>query len=626
MDLPGAGTTTVPVRWERSTPGLVHRGGCAMGWEAWFVLALVVGMLGLLACDRFPTDVILVGTLALIVVVGELSGSKFLPDISQAVSGMGNTGLITVGVLFVVVTGLVQTGAMELVTAPIVGHPRTAQTALVRLLTPVAVLSAFLNNTPVVAMFMPVVDDICKRTRISPSQLYLPMAYAATFGGVCTLIGTSTNLIVNGMLLELGLPGMGMFDLTWVGLPCAAVGVLYFVFFGQWLIPDRRPAVTSHDDPREYTVEMAVVPDGPLVNRNIEQAGLRHLPGLFLSRIERMGGEITPVSPRERLHAGDHLVFVGLLDSVVDLQKVRGLERLPDPARQIDTPVTRRQLIEAVVSNRCPLVGSSIRDGAFRSFYNAAVVAVARGDERLPGKIGDIVLRPGDTLLLETDEDFLLTQRNSSHFFLVSGVENSRPVRRHRAWVALALLIALIGISTFGWLDLLTTAIVVAGLMIVCECCSLAQARQSVDWSLLVVIAAALGIGRAIDSSELADHLSAMIIGLAGREPRYVLVAVYFVAMIFTELITNNAAAVLVFPMAISASRSLEANPMPFVIAVTIAASAGFASPFGYQTNLMVYGPGGYRFTDYLRVGIPLDLIFLVIACTLAPLVFPFHS
>jgi di/tricarboxylate transporter len=474
-------------------------------------------------------------------------------------------------------------------------------------------------------MFMPIIEDICKRTGISPSRLYMPMAYAATFGGVCTLVGTSTNLIVNGLLTENGMEGLKMFDLAWVGLPCAIAGVLYFVLFGQWLIPDRRPAVTTHDDPREYTVEMVVLPDGPLVNRNIEQAGLRHLPGLFLARIERAGEEIAPVSPRERLEGNDLLVFAGVLDSVVDLQKMRGLARVPESAQTLDTPVTKRQLIEAVVSNRCPLVGTSIREGEFRSFYNAAVVAVARGGERLRGKIGDIVLQPGDTLLLETDEDFLLSQRNSSHFFLVSGVENSQPVRRHRAWVALAILVAMVAIATIGWLDLLTAAFIAAGLMIAFECCSLTQARQSVDWSLLVVIAAALGIGLAVDSSGLADFTAEKIIGFAGGQPWWVLVAVYFVTMVFTELVTNNAAAVLVFPIAISAARSLSADPMPFIIAIAVAASAGFATPFGYQTNLMVYGPGGYRFTDYLRVGIPLDLLFMAVTCAVTPVVFPFY-
>jgi di/tricarboxylate transporter len=400
---------------------------------------------------------------------------------------------------------------------------------------------------------------------------------------------------------------------------------MFFVVFGTWLLPDRRPAVTTHDDPREYTVEMTVLADGPLVGKSVEEAGLRHLPGLFLARIERAGEEIAPVAPRERLHSGDRLVFAGVLDSVVDLQKMRGLARAPEPAHELDTPVTKRRLIEAVVSNRCPLVGTSIREGEFRAFYNAAVVAVARGGERLQGKIGDIVLQPGDTLLLETDEDFLLRQRNSSHFFLVSGVENSQPVRRDRAWVALALLVAMIVVASIGWIDLLTAAFITAGWMIALQCCSVSQARQSIDWSLLVVIAAALGIGKAIDMSGLADYLAEHIIGLAGGHPWAVLAAVYFVAMVFTELITNNAAAVLVFPIAMAAARSLSADSMPFVIAIAIGASAGFATPFGYQTNLMVYGPGGYRFTDYLRVGIPLDLLFMAVTVALTPYVFPFY-
>ncbi len=271
------------------------------------------------------------------------------------------------------------------------------------------------------------------------------------------------------------------------------------------------------------------------------------------------------------------------------------------------------------------MVGTSIREGEFRSYYNAAVVAVARGGQRVPGKIGDIVLEPGDTLLLETDEDFLLRQRNSSHFFLVSGVENSQPVRRDRAWVALGLLVAMVSVAAIGWLDLLTAALIAGGLMIALGCSSISQARQSVDWSLLVVIAAALGIGKAIELSQLADVAAAEIIGFAGGHPWWVLVAVYFVTMVFTELVTNNAAAVLVYPIAMSAARSLNADMMPFVIAICIGASAGFATPFGYQTNLMVYGPGGYRFTDYLRVGIPLDLVFMAVTVTLTPIMFPFY-
>ena len=618
-----------------------------MIWEAWFVLLVVAAVLIVLAGEWIPTDIVMVAAVTCIVTVGELLGSTHLPTIGDAVAHMGNTGLITVGVMFVVVAGLVQTGAMELIAGPILGRPKTARKAQLRLMTPVTILSAFMNNTPVVAMFMPVVQDICKRTRIAPSKLYIPMAYAATFGGVCTLIGTSTNLIVNGQLIDWMKKngttvsgaeatthfasalaklsdGMQMFDLTRVGVPCAIAGIAFFLLFGNRLLPDRQPAITVHDDPRQYTVEMIVLDGGPLVGKSIEQAGLRHLPGLFLAEIERQGEVLAAVSPRERLRGNDRLIFVGVLDSVVDLQKIRGLSRAPEVAFQLDAPPAQRQLIEAVVSDRCPLIGTSIRDGQFRTIYNAAVVAVARGGQRIAAKIGDIVLRPGDTLLLETHDDFVRRQRDSSHFFLISGVENSEPVRHDRAWVALLTLLTMIVVVTAGVLDLLTAAFLAAGLMVAMQCCSLSQARQNIDWSVLIVIAAALGLGKAIETSGLADTAAQSMIGMAAHQPWLTLAAIYFVTMVFTELVTNNAAAALVFPIAMASAQTLDVSPMPFLIAIAIAASAGFATPFGYQTNLMVYGPGGYRFSDYLKVGIPLDLVFMAVTVGLTPLAFPF--
>ncbi len=388
------------------------------------------------------------------------------------------------------------------------------------------------------------------------------------------------------------------------------------------MIPDRQPAIALHENPRQYTAEVIVVDGGPLVGKSVEEAGLRHLPGLYLVQIDRVEERLTAVSPRQRLHSGDRLIFAGVVESVVDLLKMRGLTRAPE-ATQTDSRHENRRLFEVVVSDRCPLIGTTIRDGKFRATYNAAVVAVARGSRRVDGKIGDIVLQAGDTLLLESNEDFVSRERNSSHFFLISGVENSQPVRHDRAWIAILTLVSMVATVTAGWLDLLTAAMIAAGAMITFKCCSIGQARQSVDWSLLVVIAASLGIGQAIESTGLAAILASRIIGLAAGHPWLVLVAVYFVTMVFTELITNNAAAVLVFPIAMSASTALGVNPMPFIIVIAVAASAGFATPFGYQTNLMVYGPGGYRFSDYLRIGIPLDLVFLAVTVVITPLIWP---
>jgi di/tricarboxylate transporter len=597
--------------------------GCGMSWEAWFTFFVVLGVFAALVRNLAPTDAVLMVALTLLVVVRELTGTKLLPSAVDAVVNLGNSGLVTVGALFVVVAGLVQTGTTSLIAAPLLGRPKSSLQAQARLMLPVAFISSFLNNTPVVAMFMPVVDDVAKRTRISPSRLYLPMAYAASFGGICTLVGTSTNMIVNGLLIDRTGSGLSMFDLTWVGLPCALAAIAFVLATSRLLLPDRKPAITLHDDPRQYTVEMLVQDGGPLVGKQVDEAGLRHLPGLFLVEIERQSEIITAVSSRQQLHAADRLVFVGVLESVVDLQNIRGLSRAPEAASPLATAHAHRRLIEAVVSDRCPLVGTTIREGQFRTMYNAAVLAVARGSERVAGKIGDIVLQSGDTLLLETDEDFVRRQRNSSHFYLISGVD-SQLIRHDRAWVALIILVGMIVVATAGWIDLLSAAMLAAVMMVLTQCCSLVQARQSIDWSLLVAIAASLGIGRALEASGLANIAATKIIGLAGSEPWLVLLAVYAVTMIFTELITNNAAAVLAFPIAMASADKLQVNTMPFVIAVCIAASAGFATPFGYQTNLMVYSPGGYRFTDYLRVGVPLDLLFLAITVSLAPHVWPF--
>jgi di/tricarboxylate transporter len=601
-----------------------------MGWEAWLVAAVVVVLVGALAKEIAGADLLCLAALTVFVLAGELSGSERLPRVDDAVRGFGNPGLVTVGILFVVVAGLVQTGAMTLVTEPLLGRPKTAFGAQLRLLLPVATLSAFLNNTPIVAMFMPVCGDLSKKGNISPSKLFMPMAFAATLGGVCTMIGTSTNLVVNDLLgSQTKYPRLAMWDIAWVGFPCAVVGCAYLLGVSRWLLPDRRPAISLSDDPRQYTVEMEVEAGGPLVGRSVEEAGLRHLPGLYLLEIERGGDVLPAVGPWERLQANDRLVFVGIIESVVDLRKMRGLRPATNQVFKLSAPDTQRSLIEAVVSTRCPLVGKTIRDGRFRTKYNAAVIAVARSGQRISGKIGDIVLQPGDTLLLEAHQDFARLQRNSNDFFLVSSVENSSPLRHGKAWWALSLLVAMVASTTFLGIDILAAAMVAGLAMIATRCVTAGEARQSVDWSVLVTIGAALGIGKALQTSGLAETVANQMIDVAefvgfGNSPWVQLALIYFLAMLLTELVTNNAAAVLMFPIAMESVKTLDVNHLPFVVAIMVAASLGFATPFGYQTNLMVYGPGGYKFSDYLRVGIPLDLLMMLVTLLLAPLIWPF--
>ncbi len=596
-----------------------------MHWEAWASLAVVALVIYALVRNLAPTDLVLLAAAAILVTLGLFSTQQRLPNAAQAMAGFGNEGLITVAVLFIVVQGLTQTGAMTWLVQPLLGRPSGVAAAQTRLMLPVAVLSAVLNNTPIVAMFMPVVDDWCKKTRISPSKLFIPLSFATVLGGCISLIGTSTNLIVHGLMLQSKLPVLGLFELAWVGVPAAVAGMLMILLTSRWLLLDRKPAISMSDDPRQYTVEMLVEAGGSLVNQSIEAAGLRHLPGLFLAEIERQGQLLPAVEPTEKLRGGDRLVFVGAVDSVVDLRKMRGLLPATDQVFKLDAPRTQRCLIEAVVSNTCRNLGKTIREGRFRSTYRAAVIAVARHGQRVPGKIGDIVLQAGDTLLLEAPPALADQLRNSRDFFLVSKVEGSSPLRHDRAWIAMLILLAMVLAAAFEWLTMLHAGLLAAVAMIVTRCCTGSEARRSVDWETVLAIGASFALGKALESSGAARTVAESLIGLAGSNPWVALAILYAVTLLFTEIITNNAAAVILFPIAVATARSLDADVTPFAVCVMMAASCGFATPIGYQTHMMVYGPGGYRFTDFLRIGVPLDLLVMAVSVTIIPMVWPFQ-
>lgn len=608
-----------------------------MTWEAVLTILSALGLLVGLARRIAPPDVLALFCLATIVIPHYVFDTDRLPDAKEAFAGFGNEGLITIALLFVVVAGLEMTGGTEIVASRLLRRRRGILATQAKLCIPVAGLSGFLNNTPVVAALMPVVTDLTKRTGYSPSRFLLPLSYAAVLGGLCTLIGTSTNLIVAGMLNEFSelrgveVQPIGFFTLGKVGLPAAILGVTYVLLANRWLLKDRRPAVSITDDPRQYTVEMTVRPGGPLVGQSIEDAGLRALPGLYLVEIQRGDEVLAAVEPTTRLRDGDLLIFVGVLDSVVDLRKFRGLEAALDQTRKLDVPAWHRTLVEAVVSPRCPLLGKTIRTGGFRTRYGAAVIAVARGGERVPGKIGDVRLEAGDVLLLEASPDFARRRRDSRDFFLVSAVDNSTPRRHERVWVALGIMIAMVVVAAWhvdgGPLIPITIASLVAAMaMIGFGCCTTGEARRSVDWSLLVVIGATLGIGRAIETSGAAATLAGGLMQLAGGNLLLLLAVVYLSTLLCTEIITNNAAAALMFPLAWTAALGAGADPLPFAVAVAIASSSAFATPFGYQTNLMVYGPGGYHASDYLRFGLPLNFLVFAVAMLLIPWFFPLQQ
>ena len=590
-----------------------------MNVEAWITIGVITLCFFALILTRWAADVVLMGGLTLLLLLGILT-----PE--AALSGLANEGMVTVGVLFVVSAALRETGAINWITDFLLGRPRSLNNAQIRVMAPVAALSAFLNNTPVVAMLIPAINDWARKHQLSISKLLMPLSYAAIIGGTCTLIGTSTNLIINGLVIkESDSSGLSMFELAWIGLPCTILVFVYVLIASKWLLPERKSAITQFSDVRQYTVEMLVEPRSNIEGKSIEEAGLRQLSGLYLIEIERRGHILPAVSPKERLEGNDRLVFAGVVDSVVDLQKIRGLQPATNQVFKVNVPRPERSFIEAVISDTNPLVGKSVKEGRFRSQYNAAIIAVSRNGEQLRKKIGDIVMRPGDTLLLEAPANFTETHRNSRDFFLVSQLLGSNPPRHDRALMSLSILLGMVLLVSTGVLSMLKAALLAAGLMIVTRCLTGNVARRSVDWQVLVVIAASFGLGQALYQTGGADYLANQIIELAGdRHPIIALAAVYFTTALLTAMITNNAAAVLMFPVVLSMAGSLEVSYMPFVIVLMVAASASFATPIGYQTNLMVFGPGGYHFSDYLRMGLPLTILVGVVCLLIVPVIWPF--
>ncbi len=605
-----------------------------MNWQGWVTLAVVAALFVLLQRRRaVAADFLFLAALTVLTLAGVLTPQ-------QALAGFANPVLFTIAALFVVAGGLRWTGALDMIGHWVLGRATTVRGALMRLAAPVLGLSAFTNNTPIVAMLVPIVVDWCRRRGISPSRLLLPISYLAILGGTCTLIGTSTNLVVNSMLYQAHsqrpqdrqLRPMHLFEIGLVGLPCALAGAGYLLLWGYRRLPNRTELVTQlGQQRREYLVEMLVQPECRLVGKTVEEAGLRHLPGLFLIEIDRNGEVITPVTPEDEIRAGDRLVFTGIVSTIADLEKIPGLVPAADVTYEVHPKRRhRRHLTEVVLSASSPVIGSTVREARFRQLYGAAIVAVHRNGERLPSKIGDIRLQPGDTLLLQTRSGFARAFQNSPDFYLVADVEGSESGRYDRAWVALALLGVLVaGLTASTWAGDAAwsawAALVVAGLMIAFRCLTVPQARAAIDLQVLITIGAALGLGQALSTTGAMHAVAGGLLQLLGTTSPWLLLAVvFFLTLLFTEAVTNTAVAVLMFPLAVELAQQGHWNARPFVMAIALAASCSFLTPVGYQTNLMVMGPGGYQPRDYLRAGGPLVLIVSAVALLLIPWWWPF--
>lgn len=579
------------------------------------IIALVcVGItLALLVRGRIANDIVMAGGIGLLVLTGSLTPK-------DAFSGLASPSIITIALLLVVSQGVIETGLIQWVGPALFGRTRSALVAQARLMIPVAAISAFINNTPLVAMCIPVVQDFSKRTKIAPGKLFIPLTYAATLGGVCSLIGTSTNLVVNEMWTKSGRESFALFDIAPVGIPVAIVGVAYILIAGRWLLPESGKVELSTSDPRSYTVEMLVA-GAPIAGKSVEGANLRGLEGLYLAEIARGDEIISPVEPTTMLAAGDRLFFVGDVASVVQLQKLRGLAPATDQVAKLGRDRFRRFLVEAVVSDSSPLLGKTLRESRFRNVYGAVVIAISRNGARIENtKLGTVVLKEGDVLLLETKEAFVNAYGASRDFLLVRRIEDSEPVRHERAPIAGLILLGVILTATFQpfGFEMFHAALAGAGLMIATRCCTGAQARRALNVRLIFVIAGSIALGTALEKSGVAGFFAEKLVAISAGNMLATIAALYFATFILTELLSNATAAALVFPIALNAATAETGgfDPTFAAIIVMIGASASFATPIGYQTNLMVQGPGGYRFSDYMKIGIPLGLITGTVAVT----------
>lgn len=588
-----------------------------MDYEAYITIATVFAVLVTLLTTKIASDVTLMAALCFLVITGILSPAEGL-------HGFSNPGVMTIATLYVVASGLKETAAIQWIAGRFLGNPKTTPQATLKVFLPSSFLSAFMNNTAVVAMFIPSIQEWSQRTNIPASKLLLPLSYAAILGGTCTVIGTSTNLVIDGLLQTTQNHSLGMFSLMWLGLPLVIIGASFLYIFGDKLLPNRQGAIEQLDNAREYSVNVIVDEKGPLVGKTIEEAGLRNLTHGYLIEIHRQSRMLTAVSPDTELSEKDELIFVGAPECARELRLIRGIIPANDEIDKLQITHNERCLVEAVIGPEFTGLDQSIKESRFRTRFQAAILSVSRYGQRIEGKIGGIQLQVGDTLLLETSQDFVGQYRSRRDFLLVSAINDSTPPAFDKAPTALIILFLMISLSTSGLLSILESAFLAAGAMLATRCISVAKARRNIDLTVITVIAASFSLGIAMTKTGAADAVANSILLNIDLTPWVALAIIYLLTAAFTEMITNNAAAILMFPIAISIAEQMNVNYLPFVIAVMFAASASFITPIGYQTNLMVMGPGGYHSKDYIRIGLPMGIIIAASSITLIPFIWNF--
>ena len=581
---------------------------------AWITIATVLTMFSVLLFTKLRADLVFLGAIAILFVTGVLNAK-------EAFSGFSSTSVVIIGVLFVVVAGLTHTGVLQWIVKHLLGQPKTYSKAVIRLMLPVAALSSFLSNTTVVALFVGIVKMWSKKLNISPSKLLIPLSYASGMGGVCTLIGTPPNLIISGLYADHTGSAMNVLATTIPGLFCLFIGVLSIIAMRK-LLPDRKAPEAAFESTSDYTIELLVPSDNPHIGETIAEAGLNDVRGGSLIEIIHYDDITSPVPDDDIIMGGDRLIFAGQIDEILDLKKSHGLVNADHHVFTMNEVDQNRQLRTAYVTFGSSLINKSIGNISFEKDNNLTLVAVARRGKRIEESPRDVVLQAGDTLLLECPPNVKMdTDRLTSQlqFFDSAQVPNIGK----KTFVSTTIMIAMVVLSALNVIPLLQCAFLAAMAMLLFRCCNVDQAMKAINWEILMVFAGSVVLGVAIQKTGIAERLAFGILDVCGTNPIIVMAAICLVGTFITEFISNTAAGAMFFPIMYEAAEKLGYEPYPFLIALMVSVSSSFATPIGSPTHMLVYGPGGYRFSDFMRIGLLMNLIILAANIFIVNIVYP---
>ncbi|MBQ0019519.1 MAG: anion permease [Bacteroidales bacterium] len=564
-------------------------------------IALIVGKVLCMAYNKMPSDVLALFIIAVTLVTTTLSTE-------EALSCFSSPTVILVGVLSVLVAGLIHSGVLHWIVKNPLGTPSNRKKALLRIMLPASIISAFISNIAVVQLFIPVIKIWSKRLKIAPSRLLIPLSYASTLGGLCSLIGNTPNLVVAEFYSNKTGQQMDFFEPLIPGLFCTAIGIISVVLLHRF-IPIRRSPEENFESSAEYTVELMVPTDCPHVGETIEEASLFNVPGGQLIEIVRFDREvISPVPPDEFILGGDRLVYSGHINDILELRNTHGMVNATHHVFSVSEINSNRKLQMASVDANSPLIGQRMIDIEFENRNGIVLVAAAREGERIIGSPREVELRSGDTLLFEGSKLIPENFEGNLNFF----DHVALPQNNKKMILSSLIMVGMVLLTTVGDMKLLNAGFLAAIIMGVTRCFSVEQLQRSINWKMLMIFAGSVCLGRAIEVTGIAQSIANGLISVSGTNTILVLSIIAVTATLFTEFISNTTAAAVFTPIAIHTANTLDVNPMAFVISLMIAVSCSFATPIGSDTNTLVYGPGGYKFFDYMRIGIYMNIIMLI--------------